>query len=46
MWLAGNTGCKNDAKNHHVGTIAQLYWAVSSQLKPWFHVKIKLFKEF
>ena len=23
--LAGNTGCKNDAKNRHLGTIAQLY---------------------
>jgi len=27
--LAGNTGCKNDAKNRHLGTIAQLCWAVS-----------------
>jgi len=30
--LAGNTGRKNNAKNRHVGTIAQLCWAVSSQL--------------
>jgi len=27
--LTGNTGCKNDAKNRHLGTIAQLYRAVS-----------------
>ena len=32
-WLAGNTGCKNHAKNRHLGTIAQLCWAVSSQLR-------------
>jgi len=31
--LAGNTGGKNDAKNRHLGTIAQLCWAVSSQLR-------------
>ena len=31
--LAGNTECKNDAKNRHHGTIAQLCWAVSSQLR-------------
>jgi len=32
--LAGNTGCKNDAKkNRHLTTIAQLRWAVSSQLR-------------
>jgi len=30
-WLAGNTGCKNDAKNHHLGTIAQCYSTVSLQ---------------
>ena len=29
--LAGNTGCKNDAKNRHLRTIAQLCRAVSSQ---------------
>jgi len=27
------TGRKNDAKNRHLGTIAQLCWAVSSQLR-------------
>jgi len=31
--LAGNTGRKNDAKNRHLGTIAQLSWAISSQLR-------------
>jgi len=29
--LARNTGRKNDAINRHLGTIAQLCWAVSSQ---------------
>jgi len=33
MWLAGNTGCKNDAKNRHLCTIAQLCWAMSSPLR-------------
>jgi len=32
-WFAGNTGRKNDAKNRHLSTIAQLCWAVSSQLR-------------
>jgi len=32
-WLAGNTRRKNDAKNHHLHTITQLCWAVSSQLR-------------
>jgi len=31
--LAGNTGRKNDTKNRHLGTIAQLCRAVSSQVK-------------
>jgi len=31
--LAGNTGRKNDAKNRHLGTIAQLCRAISSQLR-------------
>ena len=31
--LAENTGRKNDAKNRHLGTIAQLCRAVSSQLR-------------
>jgi len=30
--IAENTGCKNDAKNRHLGTIAQLCRAISSQL--------------
>jgi len=33
MRLAENTGCKNSPKNRHLGTIAQLCWAVSSQLR-------------
>jgi len=32
-----------DAKIRHLRTIAQLCRAMSSQLRPWFHVKIKLF---
>ena len=32
-WLAKNTGRKTDAKNRHLGTIAQLCRAVSSQIK-------------
>ena len=31
--LAGNTGRKNDAKNRHLRTIAQLSRAISSQLR-------------
>ena len=31
--LAGNTEHKNDAKNRHMGTIAQLCWAVSLLLR-------------
>ena len=31
--LAENTGRKNDAKNSHLCTIAQVCWAVSSQLR-------------
>jgi len=31
--IAGNTECKNDAKNRHLGTIAQFCWALSSQLR-------------
>jgi len=31
--LAGNTGRKKDAKNRHLSTIAQLCWAISSQLR-------------
>ena len=35
--LAGNTGLKNDAKNRHLSTIAQLCRAISSQLR---HISI------
>ena len=31
--FAANTGCKKVAKNRHLGTIAQLRRAISSQLK-------------
>jgi len=31
--LAGNTWCKNDAKNCHLRTIAQLCQAIPSQLR-------------
>ena len=31
--LAANTGRKKVAKNRHLGTIAQLRWAISSQLR-------------
>ena len=31
--LAANTGCKKVAKNRHLGTIAQLCRAISSQLR-------------
>jgi len=33
MRLAGNTGRKNDVKNRHLRTIAQLCEAISSQLR-------------
>jgi len=33
MQLAENTGCKKVAKNRHLGTIAQLCRAISSQLR-------------
>jgi len=32
-WLAENTGRKKSLKIRHLGTIAQLCWAVSSQLR-------------
>jgi len=31
--LAGNAGCKNDAKNRHLRTIAQFCLAISSQIR-------------
>jgi len=33
MRLAGNAGPKKSPKIHHLGTIAQLRWAISSQLR-------------
>ena len=33
MRLAANTGHKKVVKNRHLGTIAQLCWAVSLQLR-------------
>ena len=33
MWLAENTGRKKLAKNRHLGTIAQLRRAISSELR-------------
>jgi len=33
MRLAENAGPKKVAKNRHLGTIAQLYWAISLQLR-------------
>jgi len=33
VWLAGNAGPKKLAKNRHLGTIAQLCRAISSQLR-------------
>ena len=44
-WLAGNTGLKNDAKNRHLGTIAQLCQAESSQLRHASTVGKKLAKQ-
>jgi len=32
-WLAENEGCKNYAKYRHLGTITQLCWAISLQLR-------------
>ena len=32
-WLAGSTGRKTDAKNRHIGSIAQICSAVSSQIR-------------
>jgi len=43
MWLTENTGRKKSPNIHHLGTIGLLCRAISSQLKPWFNVKIKLF---
>jgi len=43
--LAGNTGRKNDAKNRHLGTIAQICWAIFSQLRHASTIGIKLVKQ-
>jgi len=45
MQLAENTGCKNDAKNRHLGIIAQLCQAVSSQLSHVSTIGKKLVKQ-
>ena len=48
MWctrLAGNTGRKNDAKNRHLRTIAQLSLAISSQLRHVSKIGKKLVKQ-
>jgi len=44
-WLAENTGSKKVAKNHHLGTIAQLCRAISSQLRHTSTIGKKLFKQ-
>jgi len=43
--LAGNRGRKNDAKNRHLRTIAQLCWAISSQLRHISTIGKKLVKQ-
>jgi len=43
--LAGNTGRKNDAKNRHLRTIAQLCQAKSSQLRHVSTIGQKLVKQ-
>jgi len=45
MWLAGNTGCKNDAKNCHLRTVAQLCRVISSQLRHVSTIGKKLVKQ-
>ena len=43
--LAKNTGRKKFAKNHQLGTIAQLCWAISSQLRHITTIGKKLVKQ-
>ena len=43
--LAANTGRKNVAKNRHLGTIAQLCQAISSQLRHVSTIGKKLVKQ-
>jgi len=45
MRLAGNTGRKNDCKNRHLRTIAQLCWAVSLELRHASTIRKKLVKQ-
>jgi len=45
MRLAGNTGCKNDAKNCHLRTVAQLCRVISSQLRHVSTIGKKLVKQ-
>ena len=45
MWLAGNTGRKNDAKNRHLRTIAQICRGVFSRLKHESTIEKKLAKQ-
>jgi len=45
MQLAENTGRKKVAKNRHLGTIAQLRWAISSQLRHVSTIGKKLVKQ-
>ena len=45
MRLAENTGCKKNAKNHHLGTIAQLCRAISSHLRHLSRIGKKLLKQ-
>ena len=45
MRLAGNTGCKKFAKNRHLGTIAQLCRAISSQLRHVLTIGKKIIKQ-
>jgi len=43
--LAENTGRKKVAKNRHLGTITQLCWAISSQLRHVSTIEKKLVKQ-
>ena len=43
--LAGNTGCKNDAKNRHLRIITQLCLAISSQIRHVSTIGKKLVKQ-
>jgi len=43
--LAGNTGRKNYAKNRHLRSIAQICWAISSQLRHVSTIRKELVKQ-